>query len=35
VELAHGSPWGEANERLIYVAATPEEAARHLKEKLK
>jgi predicted Rossmann-fold nucleotide-binding protein len=35
VELAHGSPWGEANERLIYVAATPEEAARHLQEKLK
>ena len=35
VQLAHGSPWGEANERLIYVAATPEEAARHLKEKLK
>jgi uncharacterized protein (TIGR00730 family) len=35
VELAHGSPWGEANERLIYVAATPMEAAHHLKEKLK
>ncbi len=35
VELAHGSPWGEANERLIYVAATPEEAAHHLKKKLK
>ena len=35
VELAHGSPWGEAQERLIYVAATPEEAARHLKDKLK
>ena len=35
VELAHGSPWGEAQERLIYVAATPEEAARHLKGKLK
>jgi uncharacterized protein (TIGR00730 family) len=35
VELAHGSPWSEANERLIYVAATPEDAARHLKEKLK
>jgi len=35
VELAHGSPWGEAHERLIYVAATPEEAARHLKDKLK
>jgi uncharacterized protein (TIGR00730 family) len=35
VELAHGSPWGEAQERLIYVAATPEEAARHLQDKLK
>jgi uncharacterized protein (TIGR00730 family) len=35
VELAHRSPWGEANERLIYVAATPEEAVRHLKETLK
>jgi predicted Rossmann-fold nucleotide-binding protein len=35
VELAHSSRWGEANERLIYVAATPEDAARHLREKLK
>jgi uncharacterized protein (TIGR00730 family) len=35
VEVAHGSPWGEAKERLIYVAATPSEAAQHLKEKLK
>jgi hypothetical protein len=35
VELAHGSSWGEANERLIYVAATPKEAAHHLKVKLK
>jgi len=35
VELAQGSPWGEANERLIYVAATPKEAAHHLREKLK
>ena len=35
VELAHHSPWSEANKRLIYVAATPEDAARHLKEKLK
>jgi uncharacterized protein (TIGR00730 family) len=35
VELAHGSPWGEANERLIHVAATPQEAADHLKDKLK
>ena len=35
VELAHDSPWGEAHERLIYVAATPEQAARHLNDKLK
>ena len=35
VELSHGSPWGEAQERLIHVAATPEEAARHLRDKLK
>jgi len=34
VELAHGSPWGEANQRLIHVALTPKDAARHLKEKL-
>src|SRR5260370_32229963 len=32
VELGHNSPWGEANGRLIYVAATPKDAARHLKE---
>jgi uncharacterized protein (TIGR00730 family) len=35
VEVAHHSPWGEANERLIHVAATPKEAVRHLKEILK
>jgi uncharacterized protein (TIGR00730 family) len=35
VELAHPSPWGEANGRLIYVAETPKEAARHLREILK
>ncbi len=35
VELGHNSPWGEANGRLIYVAATPKDAARHLKEILK
>ncbi len=35
VELGHNSPWGEANGRLIYVAATPQEAAHHLKEILK
>ncbi len=32
VELGHHSPWGEANARLIHVAATPKEAADHLKE---
>ena len=35
VELGHRSPWGEASERLIYVAATPKDAAHHLKEILK
>ncbi len=35
VELAHHSPWGEANGRLIHVAATPKEAAHHLKQMLK
>jgi uncharacterized protein (TIGR00730 family) len=32
VELGRYSPWGEANARLIHVAATPKEAADHLKE---
>src|SRR5712671_7791628 len=32
VELGHHSPWGEASGRLIHVAATPKEAAHHLKE---
>jgi uncharacterized protein (TIGR00730 family) len=35
IELGHESPWAEAKERLIYEAATPREAARHLKGKLK
>jgi hypothetical protein len=35
VELGHHSPWGEANARLIHMAATPEDAARHLKQILK
>jgi uncharacterized protein (TIGR00730 family) len=35
VELAHHSPWGEANARLIHVAATPKDATRHLREILK
>jgi uncharacterized protein (TIGR00725 family) len=35
VELGHSGPWGEANGRLIHVAATPKEAAEFLKERLK
>lgn len=35
VELGHPAPWGEANERLVHIAATPTHAARYLKEKLK
>ena len=35
VELGHHSPWGEANARLIHIAATPQDAARHLKGILK
>jgi len=35
VESAHGAPWGEANGRLVHVAATPREAAEYLKERLK
>jgi predicted Rossmann-fold nucleotide-binding protein len=35
VELGHQSPWGEATGRLIHVAATPNDAARHLREILK
>ena len=35
VELGHPAPWGEANGRLVYTAATVEDAAQHLKEKLK
>jgi len=31
VELGHHAPWGEANGRLIHVAATPAEVAVHLK----
>ena len=34
VELAHDAPWAEHNGRIIHVAATPQDAARHLKEKL-
>jgi uncharacterized protein (TIGR00730 family) len=35
VETAHQAPWGEANGRLVHVAATPEDVARHLSENLK
>ena len=35
VELAHPAPWSEANERLVYVAATAGDAANHLAGKLK
>ena len=35
VELGHNSPWGEAAGPLIHVAATPKDAARHLREILK
>ena len=35
VEVAHHAPWGEASQRLVHVAATPSEVARHLMEKLR
>lgn len=35
VELGHPAPWGEANGRLVYVAATPGDVANHLTRKLK
>ncbi|PYT40851.1 MAG: DNA-binding protein [Acidobacteria bacterium] len=35
VELGHHAPWGEANGRLVYVAATPGDVASHLTTKLK
>ena len=35
VELGHRSRWGEASGRLIHVAATPKEAADHLRETLR
>jgi len=34
VELGHRGPWGEANGRLVYVAATPGSVASHLTSKL-
>lgn len=35
VELGHPAPWGEANGRLVHVAATPGDAAHHLLKHLK
>ena len=35
VELGHPAPWGEANGPLVYVAATPGDAANHLRSNLK
>lgn len=35
VELGHPAPWGEANGRLVHVAATPGDAANHLLQRLK
>src|SRR4029077_16766572 len=35
VELGRRSAWGEGSGRLIHVAATPKEAADHLREKLR
>src|SRR5262244_785639 len=34
VELGHPASWGEANGRLVYVAATPDAAVGHLRENL-
>jgi len=34
VELGHPAPWGEANGRLVHVAATPGEVALHLRKEL-
>ena len=35
VELGHLAPWGEANGRLVHVAATAGDAANHLRSHLK
>jgi uncharacterized protein (TIGR00725 family) len=35
VELGHPGPWGEANERLVHVAATAGDAASHLAGRFK
>jgi len=34
VEVGHPAPWGEANGRLVHLAATPEDVVRHFREKL-
>jgi uncharacterized protein (TIGR00730 family) len=34
VELGHPGPWGEANGRLVHMAATPDDVANHLTTKL-
>ena len=35
VELGHPAPWGEANGRLVHVAASPGDAANYLETRLK
>jgi uncharacterized protein (TIGR00730 family) len=35
VELGHHSPWGEANGRLVHIAATPKDVVHYLQSKLK
>ncbi len=35
VELGHPAPWGEANGRLVYMAASPGDVANHLTNQLK
>jgi uncharacterized protein (TIGR00730 family) len=35
VELGHPAPWGEANGRLVHLAATPEDVVRHFRERWK
>jgi uncharacterized protein (TIGR00730 family) len=35
VELGHHATWGEANGRLVHVAAAPGDVAHHLKQRLK
>ena len=35
VELGHPAPWGEANGRLVHLAATPEDVVRHFRQRWK